>query len=309
MYEARQNKEKKSRILSAPMKRVQNHILNSSIQRLVVITDDNYEEEQDRRVWVNAEHAKSFAGGPIWDLETHREPVQEDKYKKEIRFVQHGMSGCIKGGGINISAETLYDKMTHDENGREVMGQVKRVIFQSCYGAKGTIVGNDFNLTALFANKMKEDSRIKRHHKISFYGKTGVSYGFLGLGDFIDDPKYERENMVSLSEIVPSKNYPFEDTADCTAEKASLTDQASWKSVKRKLYPQNGIKKIVDTVDGGKKGWKQWKNKDNKYIRRFDLIGNDLKEIIRRRIRDRKLSFNPSDGYSYDNFKMVNRLI
>lgn len=294
MYEARQNKEKVSRRIDGgggitnhknEMGKSRNDVkqqkCSSIIQRLVVITFNNFRDVKEQRIWENAKHALDLSKGPLWDLQEHRSPYPTEDQNEEIRFVNHGISGHINISNQPRTAKDLYESMTADDVGINVLKNAKKIIFQSCFAGKDLNDDDykDFNLSSMFANELKKLEG--RNSTISVYGKQGVSYGFAGIGDAIDNinvENAERSNSHILRQYPKllnsdfHKKWPWENRIS-TARRAASSAASTWQHVKKSLD-------IIDTIDGANEGWLKGDNVNNKYIRRYDLsTDNSLNEI------------------------------
>ncbi|UCG55312.1 MAG: DUF4157 domain-containing protein, partial [Dehalococcoidia bacterium] len=148
---------------------------DGSVQRMAIIVADDMNDETDTLVWNNLENAKREAGGPVGDLSAHK--VWDQLGKNEaIRLVGHGKEDKPEIVP-DIKTTDIVKSMTE---GTETLDtpdnvKIKEVTFQSCYAGIGpvnTMVG-----------EMKDLLEGKGYHGVTVKGRTGVAFGFKGMGE------------------------------------------------------------------------------------------------------------------------------
>ena len=153
--------------------------LEGTVQRMAVVAADDMNSVTDALVWTNLRNAEEKAGGPIGDLKT-KKVWNKLKSGDAIRIVGHGSKDKkIEGftaAQIAQSMKTKPYKLPRYKNRKEV--KIKEVTFQSCHagekvaGILGTLVGD-----------MKNELETMERHNVPVKGRTGIAFGFKGMGE------------------------------------------------------------------------------------------------------------------------------
>jgi hypothetical protein len=159
--------------------------LEGTVQRMAVVAADDMNSVTDALVWTNLRNAEEKAGGPIGDLKTNQ-VWDQLKSGDAIRIVGHGSKDKkIEGftaAQIAQSMKTKPHKLPRYKNRKEV--KIKEVTFQSCHagekvaGILGTLVGD-----------MKNELETMERHNVPVKGRTGIAFGFKGMGEATAETK------------------------------------------------------------------------------------------------------------------------
>ncbi len=141
------------------------------IQRMAVMTVDDFNNQKDPLVWNNLKYAETQATGPIGDLQTNKVWDQLDD-NEEIRLVEHGE---VKKIG-NVSASDIAASMLNEPNKIPDNKAIGGITFQSCYAG---VNGGGGSLVTDMADELKKMGR----SGVTINGRTGIAFGFKGMGE------------------------------------------------------------------------------------------------------------------------------
>lgn len=193
---------------------------NSVLQKMAVMAVDNYGDQADSLVWDNLHFAVSEVGAPVGDLQDHLVWNQAKKGEK-IRIIEHGEPQKVGGKTASDIANTMLD----DVNGIPA-GNVSSIEFQSCYAGSGVS-----SLVSEMAKKLSE----KGHKGIPVSGRTGIAFGFKGMGaKTARDDEYQQTGYEYGEVAYHSAKMTYKDAktkwtnVDVFGDKNALTYNPPW---------------------------------------------------------------------------------